>query len=149
MVTDTWCRHVVFLPFRPDVCPARIFSSVVIFLFQVLKMALNRNIDNYHHIHYNYFFYFHGAIVLVGPGPPHCRGFTITLTHTTLGRTPLDEWSSLGRDLSAWQHTAPTTDRLPCPRWDSNPQFRQAGGRRPTPRPRGCWDRLLIVIRST
>jgi hypothetical protein len=22
---------------------------------------------------------------------PHCRGFTLTLTHTTLGRTPLDE----------------------------------------------------------
>jgi len=26
-----------------------------------------------------------------GPGPPHCRGFTITLRHTTLGRTPLDK----------------------------------------------------------
>jgi len=27
----------------------------------------------------------------IGPGPPHCRGFTITLRHTTLGRTPLDD----------------------------------------------------------
>ena len=27
------------------------------------------------------------------PRPPHCRGFTITLIHTTLGRTPLDgDW---------------------------------------------------------
>jgi hypothetical protein len=26
-----------------------------------------------------------------GPGPPHYRGFTITLRHTTVGRTPLDE----------------------------------------------------------
>jgi len=25
-----------------------------------------------------------------GAMPPHCRGFTITLRHTTLGRTPLD-----------------------------------------------------------
>ena len=25
-----------------------------------------------------------------GPGPPHCRSFTITLRHTTLGRTRLD-----------------------------------------------------------
>jgi len=25
------------------------------------------------------------------PGP-YCRGFTIALRHTTLGRTPLDEW---------------------------------------------------------
>jgi hypothetical protein len=26
-----------------------------------------------------------------GLGPPHCRCFTITLRHTTIGRTPLDE----------------------------------------------------------
>jgi len=26
-----------------------------------------------------------------GPGPPQCRGFTITLKHTILGWTPLDE----------------------------------------------------------
>jgi len=25
-----------------------------------------------------------------GPGPPHFRGFMITLRHTTHGRTPLD-----------------------------------------------------------
>ena len=29
-----------------------------------------------------------------GSGPPHCRGLTITLRHTTLGTTPLDEWSA-------------------------------------------------------
>jgi hypothetical protein len=33
------------------------------------------------------------------PRPHHCRGFTITLRHTTLGRTPLDEWSARRRDL--------------------------------------------------
>jgi hypothetical protein len=27
----------------------------------------------------------------VGPGPPHYRGSIITLRHTALGRTPLDE----------------------------------------------------------
>ena len=36
-------------------------------------------------------FFPHGAIDPKGPGPPHCRGFTITLRHTTLGRTPLYE----------------------------------------------------------
>ena len=25
------------------------------------------------------------------PGPPQCRGFTMTLRHTTLGMIPLDE----------------------------------------------------------
>ena len=33
------------------------------------------------------------------PDPPHFRGFTITLTHTTVCRTPLDEWSARRRDL--------------------------------------------------
>jgi len=68
MVTDTWCRHVMFLPFRPDVYPARIFSLVVIFLFQVLKMTLNRDIDNYHHIHYNNFFLDMARQSLLGQG---------------------------------------------------------------------------------
>jgi hypothetical protein len=31
--------------------------------------------------------------------PPHYQGFTITLRHTTIGRTPLDEWSARRRDL--------------------------------------------------
>jgi hypothetical protein len=32
------------------------------------------------------------------------RGFTITLKHTTLGRTPLDEWSARRRDLYLTTH---------------------------------------------
>jgi len=39
-----------------------------------------------------------------GPRPPHCRGFTITLRHNTLGRTPLDEWSDRRRDLFLTTH---------------------------------------------
>ena len=49
----------------------------------------------------------------------------------TVGRTPLDEWSVCRRDL--WQHTTLTTDKHPCPQWDSNPRSQQASGRRPTP----------------
>jgi len=33
-----------------------------------------------------------------GSGPPRYRGFTITLRHTTLGTTPLDEWPARRRD---------------------------------------------------
>jgi len=33
-----------------------------------------------------------GATAPTGPGRLHGRGLTITLRHTTLGRTPLDEW---------------------------------------------------------
>ena len=44
-------------------------------------------------------YFFHSAAAPSGPGPPHCRGFTITLRHNTLGRTPLDEWRARRRDL--------------------------------------------------
>ena len=39
-----------------------------------------------------------------GKEPPQCRGFTITLRHTTLGKTPLDEWSVRCRDLYLITH---------------------------------------------
>jgi hypothetical protein len=37
------------------------------------------------------------------PGPRY-RGFTITLRHTTLGRTLLNEWSARRRDLYLTTH---------------------------------------------
>jgi len=67
-----------------------------------------------------------------GPRRSPYRGFMITLRHTTLGRTPLDEWWS-NAETSTWQHTTPTRDKHPYPRRDSNPQPPQPSGRRPTP----------------
>jgi hypothetical protein len=43
-----------------------------------------------------------------------------TETHTTLGRTPLDEVSPRRRDLYLTTQTL-TRDKLHAPRWDSNP----------------------------
>ena len=37
-------------------------------------------------------------------GPPHYQGFAITVRLTTLGMTPLDEWSALHRDLYLTTH---------------------------------------------
>ena len=48
--------------------------------------------------------FYHGARAHSGPRPPHYRGFVTTLRHTTLGRTPLDEWSALRRDLYLTTH---------------------------------------------
>ena len=39
-----------------------------------------------------------------GPGLPHYRGFTITLGHTTLGRTPLYECSARDKGLHLTTH---------------------------------------------
>ena len=44
------------------------------------------------------------ATALLGPRPPHCRGFEITLRHTTLGRTSLYEWSARRRDVYLTTH---------------------------------------------
>jgi hypothetical protein len=51
---------------------------------------------------------FQGATAPSGPGPPHYRGSTTTFRDTTVGRTPLDEWSARWRDLCL---TTLTTDR--------------------------------------
>jgi hypothetical protein len=56
-----------------------------------------------------------------------------TQRHTTVGRTPLDEWSARRRGLYLTTHT---TEKRPCPRWDSNSQSQQASGH---------WDRLIII----
>jgi hypothetical protein len=39
-------------------------------------------------------FLFHGAAAADWPGPPHYRGFTVTLRHGKCGRIPLDQWSA-------------------------------------------------------
>jgi hypothetical protein len=80
--------------------------------------------------------FFCGAGTKRGSWPPHSRGFLDhTQRRTTVGRTPLDEWSARRRDLYLTTHTL-TTDIHPCPpppRWDSNPRSQQASGLRPTP----------------
>ena len=65
------------------------------------------------------------------PGTPYYQGFMIILRHTTLGRTPLDEWSAQRRDLYPKTHNI--HDRHPRPRRASNPQSQQASGHRLTP----------------
>ena len=50
-------------------------------------------------------FCYHGTTAPSGPRPPLCRGFTITLRHTTLSSTPLDEQSTHRRDLYLTTHS--------------------------------------------
>ena len=64
-----------------------------------------------------------------GPDFPHYRGFTITLRHTTVDRTPLGEWSARCRDLYLTTHNI--HKRHPYPRRDSNPQSLHASGADP------------------
>ena len=52
---------------------------------------------------------FHGKTAPSVSGP-RCRGFMITLRHTSVGRTSLDEWSDRSTD-----NTQHSWDRHPCP----------------------------------
>jgi hypothetical protein len=46
----------------------------------------------------------HVAMAHSMPGPPHYRGFTVSLRHTALSMTTLDEWSARRRDFNLTTH---------------------------------------------
>ena len=66
----------------------------------------------------------HGTTEPDGSEPSHYRGSTITLRHTTVGRTSQDEWSARRRDIYPKSHNAQ------CFRRDSNPQSQQVSDSR-------------------
>ena len=51
-----------------------------------------------------------------------------TQRRTTVGRTPLDEWSARRTDLYLTTHDTHNR-QISMPRWDSNPRFQQVSGR--------------------
>jgi len=51
---------------------------------------------------------FYGLTAPSGPGPIRYRGFTMTLRHTTFGRTRLDERSARRRDVYFTTHNTHT-----------------------------------------
>jgi hypothetical protein len=57
----------------------------------------------------------YGATVPSVSEPPHYRGFTLTLRHTAIGGTPLDEWSALRRDLYLRTHNTHHTQTSMAP----------------------------------
>jgi hypothetical protein len=61
---------------------------------------------------------------------PLSRGFLITHNDAPQSVGPLWTSDQPVAETSTWPHT---TDKYPCPRWDSNPWSQQASGRRPTP----------------
>ena len=66
--------------------------------FRVTAMIVVADLQNVFNTQYLYTFilyvnttFFPGTTAPSGSGPYHCRGFTITLRLTTVGKTPLDE----------------------------------------------------------
>ena len=71
------------------------------------------------------------STAFVGIGPPHRRGFELTLRHTTLGTTFSLKSLAHRRDLYVTTHN--THNRQTFSRLDSNPQSQQTIGRRHAP----------------
>jgi hypothetical protein len=71
-----------------------------------------------------------------GSGPHHYRGFMITLRHSTLGKTPLDEWSARRRNLYLSTQNSPKREiiippmrfkpAIPSKRATADPRLRLA-----------------------
>jgi hypothetical protein len=74
----------------------------------------------------------HRATAPSGSGPPHSRGFTITLNNTPYSVELLWKGDQPDAETSTWQHTTLSRDRHPCTRQDSNPQSQQASEREQT-----------------
>jgi hypothetical protein len=70
------------------------------------------------------------SLELVKPSSSLGRCYTL-VKHVSVGFL----WTSehLIAETSTLQYTTHTTDKHPCPRWDSDPRSQQASGRRPTP----------------
>jgi hypothetical protein len=82
-----------------------------------------------------------------GSGPPHCWCFEIALRHTTLGRTPLDEWSARRRDLYLTTHN---THKIHTSMTQAGLEPAIPSSERPhtqTFRPRGHRERLRHALR--
>ena len=113
-------------------------------MFEITKPQSSSNIcSNWRSGLHNAKFFFHVATAPSGPATSHCRGFTMTIRHTTLSRTPVDERSGRRRDLylitynthKRQIHTPPPggiRTRSPSKRAAEDPRLR----------PRCQWDQL-------
>jgi hypothetical protein len=100
---------------------------------------------------------FNGVIIYffflwqLDPSPGHdlpVRGFAIVLRgRTTLGRTPLDEWSALSRGLYLTTQNPQNRNAHATGGIRTRNPSRQAAAD-PRLRPRGDWDRRVIIITS-
>jgi len=79
-------------------------------------------------------------------GLPHFRGFKITLRYSTLGMTPLVEWSARRRDLYLTTHNTHTLYALDGIRTRNSSNLTAVD---PLLRPRGLFDYVRLFISSS
>ena len=120
--------------------------------WRIQLVLLQRKKDSYFFGHLHFYVqekicFVFGATAPSGPWPP--RVFQITPNDA------LSRQDSSGTVISPSQRPLPdntfTTDKHPCPGWDSNPQPQQVSSRRPTPqtaRPLGPTQDKITIFKS-
>jgi hypothetical protein len=131
-----WCRR----SFKKQTKPGIISNNIA-------RISKNQLMSIKNNLHFTFFS--NGATAPSGPGPPQCRGFTFTLRHTTLGRTPLDEWSARRRDFYLTRHNTQKRQTSMQPGGIRTPNTNKRAATDPRLRPRGHWDRHLHLIQRT
>jgi len=66
--------------------------------------------------------------------------------HITVGRTPLDAWSVRRRDLYLTTHNTHNRQTSMPPGWIRTHNLSRRAAADPRLRPRGHWDRLLVIV---
>ena len=103
--TSSWyfAQVTKLLMFTREISSSNLTGTTTILrnweLFCVTPLKCQDTTGNFQIFSIFQFFFFHGATAPSGTEASHYLGFTIALRHTTLGRTPLDEWSARRRDL--------------------------------------------------
>ena len=88
------------------------------------------------------FFFFWARQPPCGPGPPHSQGFYIThKRRTTVGRSPLDEWSARRRDLYLTTRNTQNRQTSMPPSVIRTHDISRRAAADLRLRPRGHWDR--------
>jgi hypothetical protein len=121
MLTTKWLRFSQTLPCLPGFLVVASGSKIFMTYEEVQCLSLRFT------VHRSLPCYIRLFVCFWRDSPQWARAssFTRFLDNTqrraTVGRTPLDVWSARRRDLYLATHTTLTTDKCPCPRWDSNP----------------------------
>ena len=113
--------------------PLYIYIYIYIYILQSVQghsaIVLTVTINGMQEIHPVIYLIFLSSVTVDWCLAPHVWGFYIT--HNDSPQSVGLLWTSdqLVAETSTWQHTTLTTDRHPCPWWNSNPWSQQASGR--------------------
>jgi len=92
------------------------------------------------------FFFFSGAATQRGSWPPNSWGFLGHTRRTTVGRTPLDEWSARRRDLYLTTHNTHNRQTSMPPGEVRTHDLSRRAASDLRLRPRGHWDRHKFSV---